>query len=127
MIGTARTPFETTEEAPRQGFLEGAIGEIEVEPRFESGLEGLHAGDRVDVIWYADRAKRTLLRLDRRGNRGVFASRSPARPTPLGITRCTILSVDRHRLRVEGVDMVDGTPVLDVKIAIDPDRVDTRP
>ena len=120
VIGTARTPFDSTDEAPRQGIEGTAEGVIELDPAYAAGLDGVDPAADVLVVWYADRADRDVLSLDRDPDRGVFTSRSPARPTPIGLTRCSIVAVEPERLRVRGVDMVDGTPVLDLKPPLDP-------
>lgn len=110
-----RTPFESREQAPRQGRRGDAQGVLEVAPEYADGLAGIEPGDELVVVWYADRADRSVLRVDRRGSRGVFASRSPDRPTPICLTTCRVLAVDGAELRLSGVDMLDGTPVLDLK------------
>ena len=120
-IGTARTPFETSDDAPRQGFLDDTEGTIELEPAYARGLSGLAPDEDVLVVWFADRADRSVLTLDRDG-RGVFATRSPARPNPICLTTCGVLSVGDASLEVRGVDMLDGSPVLDLKRPIDPER-----
>jgi tRNA-Thr(GGU) m(6)t(6)A37 methyltransferase TsaA len=119
-IGTVETPFETTGDAPRQGFRDDATGVVRVDPPYREGLAGFD-GDRVVVVWWADRADRGLLTLDRDPERGVFTSRSPARPNPVCVTECAVLSVDASagRLRVRGVDMADGSPVLDLKVPVE--------
>jgi len=119
-IGTVHTPFETTTEAPRQGFREDAEGVVDLDPAYREGLSGFD-GDRVVVVWWADRADRSVLTLDRDPARGVFTSRSPARPNPVCITECRVLSVDHEagRLRLGGVDMADGSPVIDLKVPVD--------
>lgn len=120
-IGTVHTPFETTHDAPRQGFLQDVEGTIALDPSYEAGLSTLDAGDDVLVVWFADRADRSLLTLDRDG-RGVFASRSPARPNPICLTVCRILAVDGPTIEVRGVDMLDGSPVLDLKRPLSTER-----
>ena len=119
-IGTVHTPFETTSDAPRQGFRDDAEGSVDVDPAYREGLTGFD-GDRVVVVWWADRADRSVLTLDRDPGRGVFTSRSPARPNPVCITECAVRSVDLDagRLRLRGVDMADGSPVLDLKVPVD--------
>lgn len=120
-IGVVHTPFDRREEAPRQGLRADARGELELDEAFEAGLRGVDPGDELAVVWYADRADRSVLEVDGhgadegRGRRGVFASRSQDRPTPVCLTRCRVLAVDGTRVRLEGVDMLDGTPVLDLK------------
>ncbi|MFB6155599.1 MAG: tRNA (N6-threonylcarbamoyladenosine(37)-N6)-methyltransferase TrmO [Haloferacaceae archaeon] len=118
-VGVVHTPFERREDAPRQGKLASARGEIRVDPAYEEALAGIESGDDVEVFWYADRADRSVRTVSGHGNwsspRGVFASRSQDRPTPVCVTRCRVLSVEGTRLLVAGVDMLDGTPVLDLK------------
>ncbi|WP_251343225.1 SAM-dependent methyltransferase [Haloplanus halophilus] len=119
-IGTAHTPFETTSEAPRQGFHEDAAGVVELVPAAREGLTGFDA-DRVVVVWWADRADRSVLTLARDPERGVFTSRSPARPNPVCISECRVDAVDAEagRLDLRGVDMADGSPVIDLKATVD--------
>lgn len=118
-IGTVHTPFETTGDAPRQGFRDDAEGVVELDSAYREGLAGFDA-DRVVVVWWADRAD-DILTLDRDPERGVFTSRSPARPNPVCVTECAVHDVDpaAGRLRVGGVDMADGTPVVDLKATVD--------
>jgi tRNA-Thr(GGU) m(6)t(6)A37 methyltransferase TsaA len=119
-IGVVETPFETTSEAPRQGFRADAEGVVRVDPAYREGLAGFDA-DRVVVVWWADRADRSVLTLDRDPGRGVFTSRSPARPNPVCLTECTVVSVvpSAGRLHLRGVDMADGSPVIDLKATVD--------
>ena len=113
-IGTVRTPIETLEDAPRQGSESDIEGTVVVDGSVELGLVEMEAGRTIDVVWWADRADRGTL-LVRDGTRGVFTTRSPDRPNPICVTPVTVLSVDGRRLRVRGVDMLDGSPVLDLK------------
>lgn len=117
-IGIVHTPIETSDDAPRQGANESIRGTIEIDDAYELGLAGIEAGDSLLVIWFADRADRSLLRLDREKARGVFASRSPARPNPIALTTVDVISVDGTTIAVRGVDMLDGTPVLDLKVPL---------
>jgi len=119
-IGTVHTPFETTSDAPRQGFHGDAQGVLDIDPAYREGLTGFD-GDRIVVVWWADRADRSVLTLDRNPDRGVFTSRSPARPNPVCVTECAVEAVDpaAGRLRLRGVDMADGSPVIDLKAPLD--------
>jgi tRNA-Thr(GGU) m(6)t(6)A37 methyltransferase TsaA len=119
-IGTVHTPFETTSEAPRQGIHGDAEGLVELDPAYHEGLTGFD-GDRVVVVWWADRADRSVLTLARDPDRGVFTSRSPARPNPVCVTECAVEAVDpaAGRLDLRGVDMADGSPVIDLKAPLD--------
>lgn len=118
-IGSIRTPIHETGEAPRQGMNEDIEGTIELEPEYEPGLGGIEAGDSLLVVWFAHEADRSLLRLDRGDERGVFSSRSPARPNPIVLTTVDVLTVDGPSIRVRGVDMLDGSPVLDLKVPLE--------
>jgi len=118
-IGVVHTPFETTGDAPRQGFVDEADGTIELADEYAPGLAGVNAGDRAVVVWYADGADRVVELAD---GRGVFGARAPARPNPVCLTTVEVLAVEGRRLHVRGVDMRDGTPVLDLKRALDPER-----
>jgi tRNA-Thr(GGU) m(6)t(6)A37 methyltransferase TsaA len=121
-IGTVSTPFETTSEAPSQGFQGDAEGVVRVHDEFAAGLSGFDAPSVV-IVWWADRADRSVLTLDRDPSRGVFTSRSPARPNPVCLTECDVIDADDRRLRVRGVDMADGSPVIDLKASVR-DRLD---
>ena len=116
-IGVVHTPFDARDDAPRQGEREEARGTVVLSEEFTGGIVGLEPGDEVDVIWVADRAARDVL--EARG-RGVFTTRSPARPNPICVTRCTVrtISDDRRRIDLVGVDMLDRSPILDLKAPI---------
>ncbi|MDR5657129.1 SAM-dependent methyltransferase [Halodesulfurarchaeum sp. HSR-GB] len=114
-IGTVHTPIETSQEAPSQGLKDDIEGTIEIDPAYERALQGIEVGDEIVVVWFADEADRSLLELDKVPGRGVFNSRSPARPNPIVITPCTVTEVSGTEIGVRGVDMIDGSPVLDLK------------
>jgi len=97
---------------------------IRVWPEFREGLAGVEPGDKILVLFWLDRADRGRLLVHPRGDlarplRGVFATRSPHRPNPIGATVVKVLAVDKEKgiLLVEGLDALDGSPVLDIKIA----------
>ena len=120
-IGTIRSPLRSLEDAPRQGDEGAPDAWLEVEPAFAAGLAGLRAGDAILLITWLDRADRGVLETHPRNDPslprvGVFATRSPHRPNPLGLHRVTIREIDGPRLRVGPLEAIDGTPVLDVKI-----------
>ena len=114
-IGYVRTPFETEDEAPRQGYREGTEGTLVIDEAYLDGLDGIEPGQKLVVVWFADEADRTLLTVEKRHGQGVFHSRSQSRPNPICLTTATVLSVDGPEVRIEGVDMKDGSPVLDLK------------
>ncbi|MEU2632154.1 tRNA (N6-threonylcarbamoyladenosine(37)-N6)-methyltransferase TrmO [Kitasatospora sp. NPDC007106] len=119
-VGRVESPLRTRAEAPKQGD-EGAPGAwLVFEPEVARGLRELAAGQEVLLLTWLDRADRGVLAVHPRGDlarpeTGVFATRSPDRPNPIGLHRVTILAVDGLRLRVSGLEALDGTPVLDVK------------
>jgi tRNA-Thr(GGU) m(6)t(6)A37 methyltransferase TsaA len=118
-IGTVRTPFGKTTEIPKgQDAKHDAEGIIEIDPAFEAGLQDIEGFSHLYVLWHFHRADGYDLVAhppsDDRPH-GVFATRSPQRPSPIGLTVVPLLRRDGPRLHVRGVDMLDGTPVLDIK------------
>jgi tRNA-Thr(GGU) m(6)t(6)A37 methyltransferase TsaA len=106
--------------APNQGDEGAPEAWIAFEPALLEALEGIRAGDEVLLLTWLHRARRDVLRVHPRGDlsrpgRGVFATRSPDRPNPLGLHRVRVTAIERSRLRVSGLEAVDGTPVVDVK------------
>jgi tRNA-Thr(GGU) m(6)t(6)A37 methyltransferase TsaA len=118
-IGFVRSNYTNTAEIPKGlGARHEAEGVLEILPEFEAGLTDIEGFSHLIVIWVFDRAQGfELLGTPPSDDRphGVFATRSPRRPNPIGLTVVQLLRRDGSRLRVRGVDMVDGTPVLDIK------------
>lgn len=118
-IGTIKSPYASTQEVPKGlGARHDAEGDIEILPEFEVGLTDIEGFSHLFVIWVFDRAEGFELigkpPCDVRAH-GVFATRSPRRPNPIGLTAVELLRRNGRILRVRGVDMLDGTPVLDLK------------
>ena len=119
-VATVRSPLTDPDSAPKQAH-EGAPGAwLEFDPDVLDALDGLKVGDEVIVLTWLDRADREVLRVHPRGDpanpiQGVFNTRSPARPNPIGLHEVRILELDGARMRVGALEAVDGTPVLDVK------------
>ena len=118
-IAVVRTPFTGTAQIPKGlGAEHQAEGVIEVAPAFEAGLADIEGFSHLLVLWVFDRVAGVELTAwppaDDRPH-GVFATRSPQRPNPIGLTTVQLLGREGCRLRVAGVDMLDGTPVLDIK------------
>jgi tRNA-Thr(GGU) m(6)t(6)A37 methyltransferase TsaA len=119
-IGSVSSPLLDREEAPKQGDEGAPEAVLEIAPEFEAAIEGVGAGEEVLVLTWLDRADRDVLSTHPRDDLsrpaiGVFATRSPDRPNPIGLHRVRVLAVDGSRLRVENLEAIDGTPVLDVK------------
>jgi tRNA-Thr(GGU) m(6)t(6)A37 methyltransferase TsaA len=118
-IGYARTPHKKTSDIPKGlGAQHEAEGVLEVQPQLELGLTDIEGFSHLIVLWVFDRAEGfDLLGTPPSDNRphGVFATRSPRRPNPIALTIVELLRRDGSRLHVRGVDMLDGTPLLDIK------------
>ena len=118
-IGVARTPFTDTKQIPKGlGAQHDTDGVLEILPEFEAGLKDVEGFSHLFVLWEFDRSHDFDLvshpPADDRPH-GVFATRSPRRPNPIGLTVVELLRRDGRAVHVRGVDMLDGTPILDIK------------
>lgn len=96
------------------------VGTIEIYPEFIEGLDGMQKGDTIVVLFWLDRADRSILKVYQRGDkskpkRGIFSTRSPVRPNPVAISELLVLDIDINILTVKGLDILDSTPVIDIK------------
>src|SRR5436309_878928 len=118
-IGHIRSPYQNTQQVPKGlGAQHEAEGILDVLPQYEVGLTDIEGFSHLIVIWVFDRAGGfELLGTPPSDNRphGVFATRSPRRPNPIGLTVVELIRREGSRLHVRGVDMLDGTPILDLK------------
>ena len=119
-IGTVESPLKDRETAPKQGDEGAPDAWLVFDARVEPGLDGIAAGDELLVLTWLDRARRDVLRVHPRGDlarpeQGVFNTRSPDRPNPIGLHRVTVLEIDGGRLRVRDLEALDDTPIVDVK------------
>ena len=119
-VGSLRSPLKTLEDAPRQGTEGAPDAWLDLEPRYLPALEGISPGDRLLLVTFFHRADRTVLQTHPRNDAslpltGVFATRSPDRPNPLGLHRVTVKEINGPRLLVGPIEAIDGTPVVDIK------------
>lgn len=119
-IGYAKTPFKQTSEIPKGlGAKHDTEGALEILPEFAPGLADIEGFSHLIVLWVFDRSTDFDLIArppsDDGRPHGVFATRSPRRPNPIALTVVELLGRDGARLNVRGVDMLDGTPILDIK------------
>jgi tRNA-Thr(GGU) m(6)t(6)A37 methyltransferase TsaA len=119
-IGRVSSPLRDPTAAPKQGDEGAPEATLEIAAEFEPALRGLAAGDELLVLTWFHRADRGTLAVHPRGDRsraetGVFATRSPNRPNPIGLHRVRVLAIEGTRLRVADLEAIDGTPVLDLK------------
>ena len=125
-IGVVESPLTDPAAAPKQGDEGAPDAWLAIDPAFAGALEGVEAGDLLLVLTWFHLADRDVLRVHPRGDRsrpptGVFGTRSPHRPNPIGIHRVEVLEVDGARLRVSDLEAVDGTPVVDLKPVLSAD------
>jgi tRNA-Thr(GGU) m(6)t(6)A37 methyltransferase TsaA len=128
-IGIIRTPYKKDRDAPYQAYKSEDVGEIEVFKEYEEGLKDIEGFSHLIILYEFHKSiKRSVKKehyLESRGllvkpylddvPRGVFATRSPNRPNPIGLTVVELLERKGNILKVKGIDMLDGTPLLDIK------------
>jgi tRNA-Thr(GGU) m(6)t(6)A37 methyltransferase TsaA len=122
-IGEIRSELDNLANAPRQGDEGGFEAWVELKAEFTDGLHRIAVGDDLLLLTWLHLAKRDILQTRPRNNpdapmTGVFATRSPDRPNPIGLHRVSVLEIDGRRLRVAPLEAIDGTPILDIKPVI---------
>ena len=122
-VGIIHSTLHSLDDAPRQGDEGAPDAWLEVQPELGRALHGVAVGDELWVITWLHQADRDVLEVHPRGNphaplTGVFATRSPHRPNPLGLHRVTVREIDGTRLRIGPIEAVNGTPVVDVKVVL---------
>jgi tRNA-Thr(GGU) m(6)t(6)A37 methyltransferase TsaA len=123
-IGTVESPLTDRESAPKQGREGSPEAWLNFEPAVREGLEDLRVGEQVIVLTWLDRAQRDVLKVHPRGDtsipeHGVFSTRSPDRPNPIGLHLVEVLAIEGQRVKVNNLEALDGTPILDVKPRIE--------
>ena len=119
-IGVIHSELTGREAAPHQGFEGAPDAWLEINETVVEGLEGITAGDEIVLTTWFHQADRGLLKVHPRRDRnrpltGVFATRSPDRPNPIGLHRVTVLEIAGNRLKVRPLEAIDGTPIVDIK------------
>ena len=125
-VATVRSSLTDLASAPKQAHEGAPEAWLEFDPAMLDALDGLRPGDEIVVLTWLDRADRGVLRVHPRGDpanpvQGVFSTRSPARPNPVGLHPVRILAIDGTRVQVSELEALDGTPVIDVKPVLRPD------
>ncbi|MFA6364367.1 tRNA (N6-threonylcarbamoyladenosine(37)-N6)-methyltransferase TrmO [Methanoregula sp.] len=117
-IGMIHSPYKIPKDAPRQGRFSDEESVIEIYEPFVSGLRDVEREKHLIVLYWLDRADRTALTATPPHTgieHGVFATRSPHRPNPIGLSVADLVRRDNNKLVVHGLDALDGTPVVDIK------------
>jgi tRNA-Thr(GGU) m(6)t(6)A37 methyltransferase TsaA len=124
-IGYVRSTLEERYGAPRQGWEGAPDAQLEILPAFVECLDGVEPGQDIWILTWLHQSNRSVLKVHPRGDMlnpltGVFATRSPDRPNPIGLHRAKVLTVEQDgRLQVQGLEAIDGTPIVDIKPVIE--------
>ena len=119
-IGIVHGDLTDLAQTPKNYDISDHTGILEIDPRFQEGLDGIHVGATIVVLFWLHRSARDILKVYPRGDRsrglsGVFATRSPVRPNPIALSELLVLDIAGNRVQVRGLDVLDGTPILDIK------------
>lgn len=119
-VGRIRSSLKKRSDAPRQGSEGAPDAWLEIDPSLADALDGLEVGDEILVITWLHEADREVLKVHPRSDRrnrltGVFATRSPDRPNPLGLHPVVVRAIEGNRLRIGPIEAIDQTPVVDIK------------
>jgi tRNA-Thr(GGU) m(6)t(6)A37 methyltransferase TsaA len=125
-IGKVSSNLKTLDAAPRQADEGAPEAWLVFEPEAVEGLRSIRPGDELVLITWLDRARRDVLSVHPRGDvarapEGVFSTRSPHRPNPLGLHDVKVTAIEDGRVRVRGLEAIDGTPIVDLKPVLSPD------
>jgi tRNA-Thr(GGU) m(6)t(6)A37 methyltransferase TsaA len=125
-IGKVESALTDFESAPRQADEGAPSAWLVFDAEVLDGLRGLRPGEEVMLLTWLDRARRDVLSVHPRGDvtraeQGVFSTRSPHRPNPIGLHQVEITAIDGRRVRVRQLEALDGTPILDLKPILNPD------
>jgi len=123
VIGWLTSDLRSTAAAPKQGDEGAPDAWLELASEYDEGLAGIQAGDSLVILTWLHEARRDVLKVHPRGDadqpiKGVFATRSPHRPNPIGLHEVYVRAIEQGRIRVGPIETIDGTPVLDIKISL---------
>jgi len=119
-IGKLHGDIKSPADAPKCYDESERVGILEIYPEYQDGLEGITVSQTIVVLFWLHQARRDILKVYPRGDRskglrGVFATRSPVRPNPIGISELQVLAIHGNQIKVSGLDILDGTPIIDIK------------
>jgi tRNA-Thr(GGU) m(6)t(6)A37 methyltransferase TsaA len=119
-IGRVQSPLVSTTDAPRQGDEGAPDAYLVLDRDLQTALDGIAVGEEIIVLSWLHQADRTVLRVYPRGDlsrpkAGVFSTRAPSRPNPIGLHRVRVLDIEGVRVHVSGLEAIDGTPIIDLK------------
>jgi tRNA-Thr(GGU) m(6)t(6)A37 methyltransferase TsaA len=119
-IGLIRSALKRRKNAPRQGAEGAPDAWLEISRRFADALPGINVGEEIIVLTWFHQARRDVQKVHPRGNKhaplaGVFATRSPDRPNPIGLHRVTVHKIEGTRYKIGPIEAIDGTPIVDIK------------
>jgi tRNA-Thr(GGU) m(6)t(6)A37 methyltransferase TsaA len=125
-VGRVESSLTDLDLAPNQGDAGAPSAWLVFEPDVLDALDGIRPKDEVILLTWLDRARRDVLRVHPRGDvsrpkRGVFSTRSPVRPNPIGLHRVGVEAIDGNRMRVRNLEAINGTPIIDVKPVLSSD------
>lgn len=120
IIGTLHSDIANREDAPKNYSESNRVGTLEIFPEYQKGLDGVAPGQTIVVLFWLHKSSRDTLKVYPRGDRskglkGVFATRSPVRPNPIAISELEVLAIQGNSIEVSGLDILDGTPIVDIK------------
>jgi tRNA-Thr(GGU) m(6)t(6)A37 methyltransferase TsaA len=124
-IGVVRSPLTDLEIAPRQGDEGAPDAWLELAPHLSGGLLGMSVGDELIVLTWLHQSRRDVVQVHPRGDEtrlltGVFATRSPHRPNPIGLHQVVVKEIEETRIKVGPLEVIDGTPLVDIKPVLGP-------
>jgi tRNA-Thr(GGU) m(6)t(6)A37 methyltransferase TsaA len=119
-IGFIRSELKSRSEAPRQNYEGAPHAWVELDAKFLNAFEGISVDEEIILISWLHKSRREVLKVHPRGRidlpeMGVFATRSPDRPNPLGLHRVKVLEIRENKIKVAPLEVIDGTPIVDIK------------